>query len=106
MPVLNLWRPFGVTIDLRRGVLGPGAQATALMWAWWLVWIVSVVADRVAGQLWARDDATGLRGFGRELRLAAQADIVSNVIDIVAAILAILVVRQLTRLVREAPVVS
>ena len=50
--------------------------------------------------------ATGLRGFGRELRLAAQADIVSNVIDIVAAVLAILVVRHLTRLVREAQVVS
>ena len=106
VPVLNLWRPFGVTIDLRRGVLGPGARATVLMWMWWLVWIVSVVADRVAGQLWARDDATGLRGFGRELRAAAQADIVSSVIDIVAAILAVLVVRHLTRLVREAPVVS
>jgi hypothetical protein len=52
------------------------------------------------------DDATGLRGFGRDLRLAAQADIVSNVIDIGAAVLAVLVVRRPTRLVREAPVVS
>jgi hypothetical protein len=106
VPVLNLWRPFGVTIDLRRGVLGPGVQATPLMWTWWLAWLASVVADRVAAAYWADDQAAGLREFGRDLHKAAQADIVSSVIDIVAAVLAVLVVRHLTRLVREAPVVS
>jgi hypothetical protein len=76
------------------------------MWAWWLTWLASLVADRIAAALWAADDAAGLRGFGRDLRAAAQADIVSSVIDMVAAVLAILVVRHLTRLVHEAPVVS
>jgi hypothetical protein len=106
VPVLNLWRPFGVTIDLRRGILGPGEKATTLMWAWWLTWLASLVADRVAAALWSADDAVGLRGFGRDLRDAAQADIVSSVIDMVAAVLAILVVRHLTMLLRDAPVVS
>jgi hypothetical protein len=106
VPVLNLWRPFGVTIDLRRGVLGPAATATPLMWAWWLAWVASVVADRVAAAYWSDGEAAGLRAFGRDLQKAARVDIASSVIDILAAVLAVLVVRHLTRLVREAPVVS
>ena len=62
VPVLNFWRPFGVTVDLRRGVLGPAAKATALMWAWWLTWAVSVVADRLAAALWPADGPPGCEG--------------------------------------------
>jgi Domain of unknown function (DUF4328)/Protein of unknown function (DUF2510) len=106
VPVLNFWRPFGVTIDLRRGVHGAFAQPTATMWLWWLAVVASLIADRVAAAYWMRVDSMEIQEFGEQLRAAVVADNVRSVLDIVAAVLAVLVVRQLTKLVREAPVVS
>jgi hypothetical protein len=106
VPILSLWRPFGVTIDVRRGILGPGATATALMWCWWLAFCGSLIASRVAAGYYNAIDSEELVEFGEQFRLSAQAQITSSVIDIAAAVLAILVVRHLTRLVRDAPVVS
>ena len=106
MPVLNLWRPFGMTIDVRRGVEGGHAEATPSMWAWWLILACVAVLGRAATAFWDIDPDLGIRKYGDALRTAAQVDIAYCVVDIVAAVLAILVVRKLTRLVREAPVIS
>ena len=106
VPVLGLWRPFGVTIDLRRGVLGPAARATPVMWAWWLTLVLSYVLGRFAAQAWLDVDTNDAERFVDQMRRASQADLTTCVVEIIAALLAVLVVRQLTKLVRQAPVVS
>ena len=60
----------------------------------------------VAGAYWDNDPDLGSRKYGDELRAAAQVDIAYCVVDIIAAVLAILVVRKLTRMVGQAPVIS
>jgi hypothetical protein len=77
----------------------------AIVFIRWL--FVAHASDRMNpdAQKHKSGDATDLQQFGEDLRTASEADLASSVLDIVAAVFALLVVRQLTRLVREAPVV-
>ncbi|MGW2562944.1 DUF4328 domain-containing protein [Streptomyces sp. NPDC001514] len=97
IPVANLWMPYGVAADVwdasDRDLGAPGRRTSrALLNAWWASWLVAWAVDRAATAVDNRaedaaeiHDAMGLLMF-------------SNVADIVAAVLATLFVRKLTRM--------
>ena len=101
VPILNLWRPKQIANDIWRGsgpktpkLVGDAAwkdsPVPALLTAWWLLWILTSVVGNVAGRLWWNADTI------ESTRNAARFDLATYVVDIPAAVLAILVVRRLT----------
>ncbi len=111
VPILALWRPLGVVTDVRRGIQGPSESPTPLMWAWWVAFLASTVSNRVAGAGWSRAaettiaDLEDLAVYADRLANAADLSSVAAGFDLVAAVLAILLVRSCTRMVQAAPVV-
>lgn len=93
VPVVNLWFPRRVTLDVWDSS-APWAERPghALVNFWWGVWIVSLFADRAATTEYKDADAAS------QLHQAARMMLVSDVVDIVAAALAILVVLKITRM--------
>lgn len=100
VPFLNLWRPKQIANDIWRGSK-PGAPTLhrdawqsapvpALLGVWWAAWIVATYVGNIAARAWFGNDTA------EDVRAAATIDAVSLVVDIVAAVLAILVVRALT----------
>jgi hypothetical protein len=100
VPILNLWRPKQIANDIWRASdpAAPADQrntwrekpAAELLLAWWIVWVVSLYAWNASTRLaFAGDDAGGVRD-------GDYADIVSLGLDLVAALLAIAVVRRMT----------
>ncbi len=94
IPFANLWIPRGIAQDvLRAGQPDPWAgelRHQRLLNSWWGLWIASNIFDRLAAQRYdaaedpqAVHDATGWLMTG-------------SVLDIVAAVLALLFVRRLT----------
>lgn len=91
VPILNFWRPKQIVNDVWRAG-GRSAEDTEPGWLpllWWTAFIVAGVADRAAGRLWDDEALDALRD-------GTIAIMVSDGLDIVAAILAILVVRAAT----------
>jgi hypothetical protein len=93
VPVVNLWFPRRVTLDIWDSS-APWAERPghALVNGWWTMWIVSLFADRAAGTQY--DHADG----ALELRDAARLMLASDLVDLTAAALAILVVLKITRM--------
>jgi hypothetical protein len=100
VPILNLWRPKQIANDIWRGS-SPGAASlrheawkeqpvSALLHIWWAAWIISIYVGNVVGRLWVNADTV------EATRTAARLDLAAFVLEIPAAILAILVVRRLT----------
>lgn len=101
IPIISFFRPKQVMNDIWRGS-DPELQSPAgvvqhrpvagIMHVWWLFWIVSLIAARVAINL-------GPEGLftTQEAKDSAVAYLVSNIADIVAAALAIAVVILTTR---------
>jgi hypothetical protein len=94
VPFLNLWRPKQIVNDVWRAGDSTGAPyATPLpSWLnlWWAVWLLDNLLAQVAGRLALRQDTN------EELRTVDYWYIVSDATDVVAALLAILVVRRIT----------
>jgi hypothetical protein len=102
VPILNLWRPAQMVLDVRRGASGAGwPPATLVMWWWWIL-LVSGVMQRVANGL-APEADVAFRPHVEALRRHLVVDAAASVLSGVAAILAILVVRSTVRLIRESP---
>jgi hypothetical protein len=99
VPFLNLWRPKQIANDIWRGS-DPRTRAQDATWKdgavptfvdlWWAAWIVATFVGNFAFRAWFRTDTA------EEIRTATYADIASLVLDVVAAALAIVVVRRLT----------
>ncbi|MFF4900386.1 DUF4328 domain-containing protein [Streptomyces sp. NPDC001068] len=96
VPVVNLWFPYRITVDIWDASSPWGARRShALVNAWWTLWLASLFAGRLVsggdgdseGAAQARTDALGM--------------LVSDALDIAAAVLAILVVVRLTRMQHE-----
>lgn len=96
VPVVNLWYPRRIMLD-SWDASGPAGSRTshALVNAWWTMWITALVADRAASVEYRKAD-TAL-----QLPHAVGQEIFADVTDIVAAMLAILVVLRLTRMQNE-----
>jgi hypothetical protein len=98
VPFLNLWRPKQIANDIWRGS-NPNVPFQPAPWKetavptflelWWGAWIIADVGQ-IAMRVWFESETA------EELRTAAYADIGFLVVDVVAAALAIVVVRQLT----------
>ena len=101
VPFLNLWRPFGMVSDVRRGIDGQGPGLVQVFW--WTGWIVSLLTWNVVSGMWPGAEVVDPREYGRQLSLAAKGDAVASGIDAVTALLAILLVRQVTRIVLASP---
>jgi hypothetical protein len=96
VPFVNLWYPRRITRDIWDASSPVGARRSYLLVnAWWTLWIVSLLADRVgSAQSGDADTADGIHA-------GAYAMMISDALDIAAAALAILVVLRLTRMQHE-----
>jgi hypothetical protein len=93
VPILNLWRPKQIINDVWRGSGTPTdyERPPVLLLAWWLSWIAGEVLGRLALDS-AIDQETN-----EDLRTADFLYIFSDSWDIVNALMAVSVVRYLTR---------
>jgi hypothetical protein len=102
VPILSLWRPPQMVLDVRRGASGTGWPPTALVLWWWWMLLVSNVVQGVANALApSADGAFGTYVDGARRHLVVDAS--ASVLAAVAAILAIMVVRSTVRMVRDSP---
>jgi hypothetical protein len=104
VPIVNLWFPFQVVSDLRRGARGDAHPPSyALQWCWWLTFLAYLLGSRATGRFYLRASTVpddDLPRYLDELELATTTETVTEVISIVAALLAIVMVRQFTTWVR------
>jgi hypothetical protein len=89
VPFLNLWRPKEIINDIHRG--GAGPDRTTLLWVWWAFFLISNWIANIALRGVFSDDTP------EELRDGSIATLISDILDVPGAILAILVATALTR---------
>ncbi|MEU3448770.1 DUF4328 domain-containing protein [Streptomyces thermolilacinus] len=90
IPLANLWIPRKIAGDIwDASELGKRAPRTVLN-AWWTLWVVASLAGRTTERLWERAEEYDA------IRRAALGLAASSVLDLVAAVAAILFVRRLT----------
>jgi hypothetical protein len=102
VPILNLWRPAQMVLDVRRGASDTGWSPTALVLSWWWFLLVAGVLQRVANGLAPGADAA-FGSYVKDVRRYLVVDAAASVLLAAAAVLAILVVRSTARMVRDSP---
>ena len=92
VPVVSLWFPLQIAQDGWRAATAPGAPKASekLLGFWWAAWLLSLMVGRVDGQLYSKAETA--EAYVSSFGVTALAD----GLDLVAAVLAILVVRRLT----------
>ncbi|WP_446040026.1 DUF4328 domain-containing protein [Streptomyces sp. SID1121] len=101
VPVVSLWYPRRIALDIWTasgpdpylGLAKPPSRG--LINAWWTLWLATLFYGNLASRMYERAEE------GTEIQRALVQLMASDVIDIAAAVLAILVVRQLTAMQRE-----
>jgi hypothetical protein len=90
VPILSLWRPKQIVNDVWRagGQDAADAEPGTLLWFWWGAFLVSNWLSNVGGRTLFGDQTP------EELRNGTVAVTISDGVDIIGAILAILVVRE------------
>ena len=92
-PVVNLWFPRRIAGDIWDASTAWGERRShGLVNAWWALWLLSLLAGRAAFTSYRRAETAP------ELHDAARTMLIADVADSVAAVLAIAVVLQLTRM--------
>ncbi|MGW7200557.1 DUF4328 domain-containing protein [Streptomyces chryseus] len=101
IPIANFWLPRGIAVDVwaasRQDPYGPGAREEephTTLTAWWAMWVASALFSRYAVRRYA--DAQEAAANRDALDLL----IVADLLDIAAAVLAVVFVRALTRMQR------
>ncbi|KUO21757.1 DUF4328 domain-containing protein [Streptomyces dysideae] len=95
-PIVNLWFPRRITLDIWDASSPWDApRPQGLVNTWWTFWVISLVSGRAALTAYRKAETA------EEIRDAVQQVIFSDVIDIVAAAFAIVVVLRLTRMQHE-----
>ncbi|WP_434595480.1 DUF4328 domain-containing protein [Streptomyces sp. A5-4] len=99
VPIGNLWLPRGIATDIlaasRRDPYGLGkskGESGAVLDVWWTMWVASMLFNRWSWTTY-RDADTA-----QELGEAADVAVIGELINITAAVFAILFVRMLTRM--------
>jgi hypothetical protein len=100
VPFLNLVRPYQMVQEVQRASR-PGGTNHPLVLAWWLTLLASNIAERIASAS-LPGDATADADVAASLANAANAEWYAQILGIVAAVLAILVVRRIAGAVRRA----
>jgi hypothetical protein len=88
VPIANLFKPLGIVKDLYLR-LGGAAAPVALVSAWWFAWIAGGLLDRYAGFVIGGADTT------EDIRAGFAIGIIAEVGVVVAAVLAIILVRRM-----------
>ena len=100
VPVLNLWRPFQMVTDVRRGATGDrDADVPRTQGWWWGTLLASYVLSSVSG--WFYDEAASTPdaepgAYLEALATAARWERYTCALTILAAVLAIVVVREIS----------
>ncbi|MEU3963386.1 DUF4328 domain-containing protein [Streptomyces buecherae] len=106
-PVVNLWFPKQIANDIWRASSpqGPHAVQRGLLNGWWVTWLTGGVLSGMAISMYtdAKDDIEGKSYFltreaAEDAHAALGLHLFGYVVTIAAAILALLLVRQITRL--------
>ncbi len=96
VPIVSLWFPRRIMLDIWDASSPAGTRAPhGLVNAWWTVWIVGLVTNRAGYTAYRNADTAD------EIQSAVGQVLFSDVTDIAAAVLAILVVLRLTRMQHE-----
>jgi hypothetical protein len=96
VPIVSLWFPRRIMLDIWDASSPAGTRAShALVNAWWTAWLIALFTSRNDFSTFDHADTTD------EIRSGVVQVLVSDVIDIAAAVLAILVVLRLTRMQHE-----
>ncbi|WP_030218069.1 DUF4328 domain-containing protein [Streptomyces bikiniensis] len=95
VPFVNLWMPRGIAADIWRAsrwqpYAADEARELTLLNAWWTFWVSSMVVGGIASQLYKRAETADAH------ITAASWSLAGCLLDIIAAVLAILFVRRLT----------
>ncbi|MFE9017442.1 DUF4328 domain-containing protein [Streptomyces sp. NPDC007808] len=93
VPIVNLWFPRRVALDVW-DASSPWAapRPHGLVNSWWTAWVISLLAGRISATTYRRAETAA------EVRRAVGQVLFSDAVDIVAAVLAIVFVRALTRM--------
>lgn len=102
VPIMSLFRPYQMITDTRKGA-DPLSVTPAYQPYWWAAFLIGSSGDRLAARLWPTGDEPGLRAFGEKVRVAASWEIGFGVVNLVGAVLAILIVREITAKLRASP---
>ncbi|MDX3384503.1 DUF4328 domain-containing protein [Streptomyces niveiscabiei] len=96
VPVLNLWFPRRVMVDVWRASAPLGRTVPhGLVDAWWAAWVLSIYSSWAMGVKYRRAETAA------ELREFAGVTMVTDAVGVVAGVLAILVVLRVTRMQNE-----
>ncbi|MGW8851880.1 DUF4328 domain-containing protein [Streptomyces xiamenensis] len=97
VPIVNFWFPKKIANDIwRASAPGGERQGTGVLTAWWVLWLITVFLDRASFRTMNRQEES----FAEELSNMQQSvsmTLLSDLLGIVAAVLAIVVVRRLTQ---------
>ncbi len=102
VPFMNLFRPVQVVIEISKasspeintpdGTSWKSVPTSPIIWLWWVVWIIAGIVGQIAARL-------SLRAETLETILASSwAILISDAIDMVAAVLAIMVVSTIDKM--------
>ncbi|MEU7178625.1 MULTISPECIES: DUF4328 domain-containing protein [Streptomyces] len=94
-PVVNLWFPRRIALDTWNASADENQRGAKLLNWWWALWLMTEFIGWAAGRQYARATTP------EEIQRALGSVLVTDALDIVAAILAILFVRRLTQMQHE-----
>ncbi|MEO3974065.1 DUF4328 domain-containing protein [Streptomyces sp. CAU 1734] len=97
IPIGMIWIPYGVAADIwaasrRDPHAVTGRESRALINVWWALWLASIVGLQIASDSYQEAGTIG------EMRSAIREYMVSDALFVTAAVLAIMVVRAITRM--------
>lgn len=95
VPVVSLWFPRRIMLDIWDASSPAGRARHGLVNTWWTLWIVALVTSRGGYTAYRNADTAD------EIQRAVGQVLLSDVVDIAAAVFAILVVLRLTRMQHE-----
>jgi hypothetical protein len=101
VPILNWWRPFQMVSDVRCGATGDGGARVSFRQGWWWgTWLALTGVSGAVGALYNRaaEAPAGVQ-YVDALDAAASWERLACALSVVSAVLAILVVREITTLV-------
>jgi hypothetical protein len=108
VPVMNFWQPFLMVTDVRRGATGDPATRPSLSQGWWWGLFAGQYVLGWGAQLQAFARGTAAPeaqtfGYSRLVAEVAEVHQWTSLVTIAAAVMAIVVVRDVTRLVLAPP---
>ncbi|MEE4419009.1 DUF4328 domain-containing protein [Streptomyces bugieae] len=90
-PVANLWVPYQVMSDIWRASAARRPVPNGLVMAWWAPLVVSTIIGRAVAKIYLSEEITE-----ESLLSAAKLSTLSTVLDAVAGVLVVLLIRRIT----------